>query len=194
MKNNRRINVHKSLFRYWFERDFKVIYYLEKSVEDFLVLVARKGTLLIELGLLHAFFGNFPHEVKNIIFTWWGACKYVHEVRMSMWDENVWNLCELKMPMQGENVQASWKCPCKLRRSTQGENAHARWHFRWWRDTPPYLRRKWPCKHMRWKCPHKVRMSAWGENTHVRWKKPMWGENAHARWLFRWWRGQLTIA
>ena len=36
------------------------------------------------------FLGILPRKVKTIIFACWGACEYVHEVRMSMWRENVY--------------------------------------------------------------------------------------------------------
>ena len=34
------------------------------------MLVTRRSTLLMETGLLHNYFGNFPHEMKDIIFKW----------------------------------------------------------------------------------------------------------------------------
>ena len=42
-----------------------------------LCLMARRGTLLTELGLFREFYGIFSSDVKNIIFTWWGACEYL---------------------------------------------------------------------------------------------------------------------
>ena len=38
-------------------------------------LVTDRGTLLMEIGLLHDYFVFSPHMVKNIIFVSWGACK-----------------------------------------------------------------------------------------------------------------------
>ena len=49
------------------------------------LLVTRRGTLLMETGLLHDFLGIFPCEMKDIIFMWRKAHKVrlnPHEVRL----------------------------------------------------------------------------------------------------------------
>ena len=42
--------------------------YLKKR-NRFVYLVTRRGTLLMEMGLLHDYLGIFPCEMKDIIFT-----------------------------------------------------------------------------------------------------------------------------
>ena len=53
---------------------------------------------MIETGLLHKYFGNFPREMKDIIFLWGGgggrgAC----EVRL--------NLCKVRLKQTSENLE-----------------------------------------------------------------------------------------
>ena len=83
-------------------------------------LVARRGTLLMELGFLRAFLGIFPRKVKKNIFwmegSMWGAYKVRCLLPSYMRWFSIWwqGACEVKMPMWGENVHMRWECPCKV--------------------------------------------------------------------------------
>ena len=81
-------------------------------------LVAHRGTLLMELGLLCEVFWEFFHASWKVLFL---HCK-----------EHVSIVCEVRMSMGGENVYAKCKCPCKIRMSMQDENVYAMWEC-WWK-------------------------------------------------------------
>ena len=115
-----------------------------------------RGTLLMEWGLLHDFFGNFSTRGERYYFGWrearevrmcmQGACEvtfsgggghmrweYVCEVRMCTRGENVYArwLWMVEGGMRGENMYARWECVCEVTLNggwdTRGENMYARW-------------------------------------------------------------------
>ena len=120
-------------------------------------LVARRGTLLMELGLLHQYCGFFPREVKNIIFALRGA----HKVRR-MFMQSAKAPCEVQMAIQGENAPHKVEmaiqgenAPHKVEMAMQGENAPHKVEMAMQGENAPH---KVEMSHARWKWPEKVKM------------------------------------
>ena len=82
-------------------------------------LVTRTGTLLMETGLLHDYFGKFSAQVKDIIFVWRGVCKVrlnPHHVRLK-WTLETEGVVEIEMNIRKLRNSEEWKVVLDLHMS-----------------------------------------------------------------------------
>ena len=117
--------------------------------------MARRGNLLMALGLLRPYFGNFSMWGEKYYFCVEGSTggemfaavvRYYEMTYMVVVDGSIqgmssmWGVHKVRMSAWGENTlyntkmsHSKWECPHKVRMSThcettiQGENAHMQW-------------------------------------------------------------------